>query len=174
MAMPPLISVSRALHAEVSVHVAPAIDPGVQSEPGIRLDRTAATHIGPRGWPNERASGRGLNPSRLARPVAFLAVAKPLEEWTVEELRTELRRLGDELARRAGAPASAPAKKGAVAVAYVCEHWVRGHAWDETFTVEMVDDEFAVRERRNGQTLTPSERERLLELWRTLRDERAA
>jgi hypothetical protein len=28
-------------------------------------------------------------------------VAKPLEEWTVEELRSELARVGDELARRA-------------------------------------------------------------------------
>ncbi len=101
-------------------------------------------------------------------------MAKPLEEWTVEEVRAELQRLGDELARRAGAVAPATGKKGAVEIAQVCEQWVRGHAWDETFTVEMVEDELAVRERRNGQTLTPGERERLLELWRTLRDERAA
>jgi hypothetical protein len=101
-------------------------------------------------------------------------VAKPLEEWTVEELQAELRRLGDELARRAGAPAAATQKKGAVEIAQVCEQWVRGYAWDETFTEEMVEDEFAVRERRNGQTLTPSERERLLELWRALRASRAA
>jgi len=101
-------------------------------------------------------------------------VAKPLEEWTVDELRAELQRLGDELARRAGAPPSAPAKKGAVEIAQVCEQWIRSPAWDETFTLEMVEDELAVRERKNGQTLTPGERERLLDLWRTLRDERAA
>ncbi len=100
-------------------------------------------------------------------------MAKPLEEWTVDELRAELQRVGEELARRAGAPAPV-AKKGGVDIAQVCEQWVRGFAWDETFSEEMVEDEFAVRERRNGQTLTPAERERLLELWRGLHASRAA
>jgi len=98
-------------------------------------------------------------------------MAKPLEEWTVEQLRAELVRIGDELARRG---AAAPAKKGKVDVVHVCENWVRGYAWDETFTREMVDDELTVRERRNGQTLAASDRERLIQLWLTLRDERVA
>ncbi|HKI91552.1 MAG TPA: hypothetical protein VJ986_04575 [Gaiellaceae bacterium] len=98
-------------------------------------------------------------------------MAKPLEEWTVAELRGELGRIGDELARRG---AAAPGKKGKVDVVQVCENWVRGYAWDETFTREMVEDELTLRERRNGQTLPASDRERLLQLWLALRDERAA
>jgi hypothetical protein len=99
-------------------------------------------------------------------------MAKPLEEWTVEELRAELARIGDELVRRAAAPA--PGRKPRVDVIQACEHWVRGQAWDETFTVDMVEDELAVRERKTGQILPAAERERLLQLWLALRDERAA
>jgi hypothetical protein len=90
-------------------------------------------------------------------------VAKPLEEWTPDELRTEISRLAQELAGRAGSAASAP--KGKVDVARACENWVRGLAWDETFTREMVEDELAIHERKAGQTLGPLERERLLQLW---------
>jgi hypothetical protein len=95
-------------------------------------------------------------------------VAKPLEEWTVEELRAELSRVGDELARRA----VTSVKKPKADVARACEGWVRGYAWDETFTTAMVEDEFALHERKTGQTLSPSDRERLLQLWHALRAER--
>jgi hypothetical protein len=95
-------------------------------------------------------------------------MAKPHEEWTVEELRAELGRLGDELARRA----AGPAKKQKVDVTRACEGWVRGYAWDETFTEAMVADEFALHERKTGQTLSPLDRERLFALWHSLRVER--
>jgi hypothetical protein len=36
----------------------------------------------------------------------------------------------------------------------------------------MVEDEIAVHERKAGQELAPSERERLVQLWLALRDER--
>ena len=90
-------------------------------------------------------------------------MAKPLEEWTPDELRTEISRLAEELAGRAASPAAT--QKGRADVARACENWVRGLAWDETFTREMVEDEFAIHERRAGQTLGPLERERLLQLW---------
>jgi hypothetical protein len=95
-------------------------------------------------------------------------MAKPLEEWSVEELRAELGRIGDELARRA----VAPAKKQKVDVVRACEGWVRGFAWDETFTEAMVADEFSVLERKTGQELGPLDRERLFQLWHQLRVER--
>lgn len=99
-------------------------------------------------------------------------MAKPLEEWTVDELRGELRRLGDELARRAAAPPAAQGRKHRTDVVLACENWVRGLAWDETFTREMVEDELAILERKAGQELGPRERERLLQLWLVLRGER--
>jgi hypothetical protein len=93
-------------------------------------------------------------------------MAKPLEEWTPDELRTEIARLAGELAGRATSPAAGtPPHKGRVDVARACENWVRGLAWDETFTREMVEDELAIHERKAGQTLGPLERERLLQLW---------
>jgi len=95
-------------------------------------------------------------------------MAKPLEEWTVEELRAELGRLADELGRRA----AAPAKRKQADVVRSCEGWVRGYAWDETFTEAMVADEFAVLERETGQELGPLDRERLFQLWHALRAER--
>ena len=96
-------------------------------------------------------------------------MAKPLEEWTVPELRAEVERLVEELARRA----AIPAKKAKADVVRTCEHWVRGYAWDETFTPEMIEDEFSLHERKLGQTLAEEDRTRLLELWRALRDDRA-
>ena len=96
-------------------------------------------------------------------------MAKPMEEWTVEELRAQAARVLEELARRA----VAPAKKQKVDVVKACEHWVRGYAWDETFTQAMVEDEFELHERKVGQTLSEADRKRLLELWRVLRDDRA-
>jgi hypothetical protein len=93
-------------------------------------------------------------------------MAKPLEEWTPDELRTEISRLAQELAGRAGPPgAGAQPHRGKVDVARACENWVRGLAWDETFNREMVEDELAIHERKAGQTLGPLERERLLQLW---------
>lgn len=99
-------------------------------------------------------------------------MAKPLEEWSVEELRDELGRIGGELARRAAAPPPAGGRKHRVDVVLACENWVRGLAWDETFTVEMVQDELSVHERKAGTELAPLDRERLVQLWLALRDER--
>ena len=101
-------------------------------------------------------------------------MAKPLEEWTPDDLRFEISRLAEELARRAAAVSAAPPGKGRVDVVRSCENWVRGLAWDETFTREMVEDELAIHERRAGQELGPLERERLLELWQALYAERFA
>ena len=95
-------------------------------------------------------------------------MAKPVEDWTPEELRTEAIRLLDELARRA---APTPSKKGADVVR-ACENWIRGRAWDETFTREMVEDELAIHERKAGQELGSLERERLLQLWLAVYSER--
>ena len=94
-------------------------------------------------------------------------MAKPLEEWTPDELRTEIVRLTEELARasaarvrrRAGAEGRASTSRAS------CENWVRGLAWDETFTQEMVEDELSIHERKAGQELGPLERERLIQLW---------
>ena len=74
--------------------------------------------------------------------------AKPLDQWTPDELRVEITRLTEELARRAAAPA--PGRKSAPDVVKSCENWVRGRAWDETFTLEMVEDELEVHERKLG------------------------
>ena len=95
---------------------------------------------------------------------------KPIDQWTADELRLEIARLAEELARRAAAPA--PGRKQPVDVARSCENWVRGHAWDETFTIEMVEDELALHERKTGHELQPLERERLVQLWRALYAER--
>lgn len=96
---------------------------------------------------------------------------KPIDQWTPDELRLEITRLTEELAKRAAVPAQGRGK-AAVDVAKACENWVRGHAWDETFTVEMVEDELSVQERSIRQELQPLERERLVQLWRALYAER--
>jgi hypothetical protein len=96
--------------------------------------------------------------------------AKPIDQWTPDELRFEITRLTEELARRAASPAAG--RKTTVDVAKSCENWVRGHAWDDTFTPEMVDDEFSVHERKTNHDLQPMERERLLQLWHALYGER--
>jgi hypothetical protein len=95
-------------------------------------------------------------------------MAKPVEDWTPDELRSEAIRLLDELARRA---APAAPKKG-VDVVRACENWIRGRAWDETFTREMVEDELAIHERKAGQELGALERERLVQLWLAVYAER--
>jgi hypothetical protein len=97
---------------------------------------------------------------------------KPIDQWSPDELRLEITRLTEELARRAATPAAG--RKSAVDVVKSCENWVRGHAWDETFTPEMVEDELSVHERKTNHALQPLERERLLQLWRALYDERYA
>jgi hypothetical protein len=99
-------------------------------------------------------------------------MAKPLEEWSVDELRAEGARIINELARRAAAPPAATGKKHRIDVVLACENWVNGVAWDDTFTVEMVEDEIAVHERKAGQELAQADRERLVQLWLSLRDER--
>jgi hypothetical protein len=95
-------------------------------------------------------------------------MAKPVEDWTPDELRTEAIRLLDELARRATPVAP---KKGADVVR-ACENWIRGRAWDETFTREMVEDELATHERKARRELGVLERERLVQLWLVLYAER--
>jgi len=99
-------------------------------------------------------------------------MAKPLEEWTPDDLRFEISRLAEELARRAAAVSAAPPGKGRVDVVRSCENWVRGLAWDETFTREMVEDELAIIARKSGHELGPLDCERLLQLWLVLYDER--
>jgi len=101
-------------------------------------------------------------------------MAKPLDEWTPDELRFEVSRLTEELARRAATTAVASPGKGRVDVVRVCENWVRGLAWDETFTQEMVEDELAIHERKAGQELGPLDRERLIQMWLALYAERFA
>ena len=41
-----------------------------------------------------------------------------------------------------------------------------------TFTLEMVDDELSIHERKAGQELGPLERERLLQMWQATYAER--
>jgi hypothetical protein len=98
-------------------------------------------------------------------------MAKPVEDWTLDELRAEATRLIDELGRRAALVLS-DKKKAGVDVVRSCENWVRGRAWDETFTREMVEDELAIHERKAGQELGPLERERLVQLWLSVYAER--
>ena len=74
-------------------------------------------------------------------------MAKPLEEWSIDELRMEAVRVAEELARRAAIPATG-GKKPRVDVVRASENWIRGVAWDETFTLEMVEDELALHERK--------------------------
>ena len=99
-------------------------------------------------------------------------MAKPLEEWSIDELRMEAVRVAEELARRAAAPAPGAVKKPRVDVVRACENWVRGVAWDDTFTIEMVEDELSLHERKAGHDLPPLERERLTQLWLALQSER--
>jgi hypothetical protein len=101
-------------------------------------------------------------------------MAKPLEEWTPDDLRLEISRLTEELARRAATAVVASAGKGRIDVVRSCENWVRGLAWDETFTQEMVEDELAIHERKAGQELGPLDRERLIQMWLALYAERFA
>src|SRR3954466_6935282 len=94
-------------------------------------------------------------------------MAKPLEEWTPEELRNELGRLADELVTRANAaaPAAAPAARGRVAVVRAGGNWGGGLAGGETVTRERVEEELAISERKTGHELGPLERERVVQLW---------
>ncbi len=101
-------------------------------------------------------------------------MAKPLEEWTPDELRFEISRLTEELARRAQRRRGVARARAASTSSASCENWVRGLAWDETFTQEMVEDELAIHERKAGQELGPLDRERLIQLWFTLYAERFA
>jgi hypothetical protein len=97
---------------------------------------------------------------------------KPLDQWTPDELRLEIARLAEELARRAGTPTVVGGRRAPADLVKSCENWVRGRAWDETFTVEMVEDELAVHERKLNDELQPLERDRLVQLWRALYAER--
>ena len=53
-----------------------------------------------------------------------------------------------------------------------CESWVRGVGWDESFTEELVDEQFGRFARHGNAELEALERTSLLELWRATRAER--
>ncbi len=97
-------------------------------------------------------------------------MAESLSDKSVAELEREIHLRLAELRRRA-ATAPPPHVKD---VALACENWVRGRAWDETFTVETVADELARIERAVRARLAPADRERLVQLWRALYSERHA
>jgi len=99
-----------------------------------------------------------------------LRAVSALERKSVSELEREIHDRLAELRRRAS---SAPPPKE-VDVAVVCENWVRGFAWDETFSEETVIEELGVLARSVQQELEPHVRTRLVELWRDLRRERFA
>src|SRR2546423_14844042 len=127
-----------------------------------------------------RCGGRHLRRAECLDAASGLAglartlgdMAKPLEAWTPDELRLEIGRLAEELARRSAVPAAATGKSRGVDVVRACENWVRGLAWDETFTQEMVEDELSIHERKAGQELGPLDRERLIQMWLALYAER--
>ena len=116
--------------------------------------------------------GRGrLPPSGPTRTFGHGQAARRVDAGGLPD---RIGRLTEELARRAAPPAAAPPAKGRIDVVRACENWVRGLAWDETFTQEMVEDELAIDERKAGQELGPLERERLIQMWLTLYAERFA
>jgi hypothetical protein len=57
-------------------------------------------------------------------------------------------------------------------LAAAAEQWVRGLGWDETFDEAMIEEELSIIERRVHGELAVEQRQRLLELWRSLREER--
>ena len=92
---------------------------------------------------------------------------------SLDERFDELERLLAELRREVAAHAAEPrARAKGPDLHAAAERWVRGVGWDETFTEAMVEEELDMMERRLHAEIPPDERKRLLELWRTLRDER--
>ena len=98
-------------------------------------------------------------------------MAKPLEEWSIDELRMAAVRVPRSWRAVPRRPCRRPARSSA-STSCAPGELVRGVAWDETFTLEMVEDELALHERKAGQELGPLERERLTQLWLALRTER--
>ena len=90
-------------------------------------------------------------------------------ERTLLELVGDAQGILDEVRRRV---ADLPQEHPPFDVVAACERWVRGVGWDDTFTDELVLDEFARFERRGERPLDLADRTRLLELWRTLKDDR--
>jgi hypothetical protein len=89
-------------------------------------------------------------------------------EKTIEdrfaELELLLRELRDEVVRVPRPPVAS----SVVAI----EQWIRGFAWDATFSDEMAVEEFGRISRRVNAQLDPVEHERLLQLWRSERTSR--
>ena len=92
-------------------------------------------------------------------------------ERTLLELLGDAQRILDEVRRRV---ADLPEEHPPFDVVAACQRWVRGVGWDETFTEELVLDEFARFERRGERRLEVAERTQLLELWRSLKAERTS
>jgi hypothetical protein len=93
---------------------------------------------------------------------------RPLDE-RFAELEALLRELRQDIA--AQLKEERPRGRGPDPVV-AAEQWVRGVGWDETFDAEMVGEELSRIERHLNAELDVDHRERLLELWRALRDER--
>jgi hypothetical protein len=93
---------------------------------------------------------------------------RPLDE-RFAELETLLRELRQDVA--AQLKAERPRGRGPDPVV-AAEQWVRGVGWDETFDAEMVAEELSRIGRHLNAELAVEQRERLLQLWHGLREER--
>ena len=91
---------------------------------------------------------------------------------SLDERFAQIESLLQELRREVSALEPAKPRRGAADVGTAAEQWVRGLGWDETFDEAMVEEELARIERRLHTDLPVEQKTRLLELWRTLRDER--
>ena len=89
-------------------------------------------------------------------------------EKTIEDRFAELEQLLRELRDEVARVPRPPATSSVVAI----EQWIRGFAWDATFSDEMAVEEFGRISRRVNEELDPVEHERLLQLWRSERTSR--
>jgi hypothetical protein len=91
-------------------------------------------------------------------------------ERSLDERFAQIETLLHELRREVAALAPKPRRGADISTA--AEQWIRGLGWDETFDEAMVAEELGRIERRLHAELPLEQRDRLLELWRTLRSER--
>jgi hypothetical protein len=89
---------------------------------------------------------------------------------SLDERFAQIETLLQELRREVAALEPKPRRGPDVTTA--AEQWIRGVGWDETFDEPMVEEELARIERRLHSALPVEQRARLLDLWRTLREER--